>query len=111
MSVCDRTANRKGAFKKTMSTEDCRRKREDKMISVRKSKREEKLRKRRNMKASKGSGSLNGSTNVSTTQGGTAVKNSGPLLDLATLSKCRFLFLDLSRSIITLTAFRDRYSI
>ena len=91
MSVCDRAANRKGAFKKTMTTEDCRRKREDKMISVRKSKREEKLRKRRNMKASKSSSSTGSSdpTGLNTT----TLSKSAPLLDMATLSKCTFFLL------------------
>ena len=90
MSVCDRAANRKGAFKKTMSTEDCRRKREGKIITVRKSKREEKLRKRRNMKASKSS-SLTMSSDATDSSTQQATKPTA-LLDLSTLSKCKFFF-------------------
>ena len=60
------------------------------MISVRKSKREEKLRKRRNMKASKSSSSTGSSdpTGLNTN----TLSKSAPLLDLATLSKCMFCF-------------------
>ena len=86
MSVCDRTANRKGAFKKTVTSDDCRRKREEKMVSVRKNKREEKLRKRRNMKAQN---VLNSSDEPSKQGNLPSSSSSTTLLDLATLSRCK----------------------
>ena len=49
LAINERQQVRKGALKKGVSSDDCRRKREDKTLSVRKNKREDNLRKRRNL--------------------------------------------------------------
>jgi len=52
-SLCSKQQLRRNSFKKGVTSEDSRRKREDKTISVRKNKREDKLRKRRNKNPAK----------------------------------------------------------